>query len=406
MQNTDADKYLDDLIVESRIPVSTLRSTASPYKPSRISISLGSYGEHLASLKLRKFQELPKLSVGRDLSPNTPSCALANLPASIAFPFHASDASTSSPQEEESISPLDTISCDDEDAAKALSTAPSTPWTIPSSPLSASADIPSALDSLQDEDTDTESDRAPSLLSLPNPLSQPSTATAITASTTSNPRIAVIIPEKTESGTSSKCSPSSSRPRSTPRSNSLEVTSNGRNQRKRRRSPSPASRPRIRSLNQEDAVDRMDEKTASKDKGKGTKGNKSLRSLSPNSRKASDELVGPLVQTLVLSGKSSLPTSSIVDGVLDSAPSLKPQRTTEEWTSLIVLTMATRSMFGKAERKGLKNADNETVEDEWYYRPECDSDEDRRETLSIFQRGGGKRRATVQKKQYYWKPVK
>ncbi|KAG8841799.1 hypothetical protein FRB91_004674 [Serendipita sp. 411] len=361
MQNTDADKYLDDLIVESRIPVSTLRSTASPYKPSRISISLGSYGEHLASLKLRKLQELPKLSVGRDLSPNTPSCALANLPASIAFPFHASDASTSSPQEEESISPLDTISCDDEDAAKALSTAPSTPWTIPSSPLSASADIPSALDSLQDEDTDTESDRAPSLLSLPNPLSQPSTVTAIAASTTSNPRIAVIIPEKTESGTSSKCSPSSSRPRSTPRSNSLEVTSNGRNQRKRRRSPSPASRPRIRSLNHEDAVDRMDEKT-SKDKGKGTKGNKSLRSLSPNSRKASDELVGPLVQTLVLSGKSSLPTSSIVDGVLDSAPSLKPQRTTEEWTSLIVLTMATRSMFGKAERKGLKVSSDST---EW-----------------------------------------
>ncbi|KAG8765595.1 hypothetical protein FRC15_006903, partial [Serendipita sp. 397] len=380
MQNTDGDKYLDDLIVESRIPVSTLRSTASPYKPSRISISLGSYGEHLASLKLRKLQELPKLSVGRDLSPNTPSCALANLPASITFPFHASDASTSSPQEEESISPLDPISCDDEDAAKALSTAPSTPWTIPSSPLSASADIPSALDSLQDEDTDTESDRAPSLFSLPNPLSQPSTATAIAASTTSNPRIAVIIPEKTEPETSSKCSRSSSRPRSTPRSNSVERTSNGRNQRKRRRSPSPASRPRIRSLNHEDAVDRMDEKT-SKDKGKGTKVNKSLRSLSPNSRKASDELVGPLVQTLVLSGKSSLPTSSIVDGVLDSAPSLKSQRTTEEWTSLLVLTMATRSMFGKAERNGLKNADNETVEDEWYYRPECDSDEDRRETL-------------------------
>ncbi|KAG8834474.1 hypothetical protein FRC17_008530 [Serendipita sp. 399] len=406
MQNANIDNYLDELITESRLPVSTLRSTASPYKRGRISVSVGNYGEYLASLKLNKFQDVSKLSVAQKSSGTSPSSTSATSLRSIAFPNHASDASILSLQEEESIYSLDPTSCDDEDASKAHSTAPSTPFTVPSSPLSTGADISTALDPLEDEDEETESDRAlsPSCRSKPLPLSTSPVELPPVASSTPDLRIAITAPEITELNASSKPSQSLLKTHNPPRKLvSLEQTTKDRNHRKRRRSPSLTRRSRIRSLDHQELLIYAKEETVPKGKGMKTK---SKSSISSNTRNVCHGLVGPLVQALVLSRKSSLPASAIVNDVLDSDPSLKPQRTIEEWTSLIVLTMGTYAMFGKAERKGLKNADDESVEDEWYYIPENDSDEERRETLRVFQRGEGKRRATLQKKQYYWKPIK
>lgn len=148
----------------------------------------------------------------------------------------------------------------------------------------------------------------------------------------------------------------------------------------------------------------------------------STMGLSPRSSASSKDLVGPLIQVLALSGKSSMTASSIIDEVLSTAPALRTERTPEEWKRLAMITLAGNPMFGKAERSGLKvgalpllclcvlisfdqNADDEAVPDEWFYRPEKDTDKERRATLEVFQRGGGKRRATLEKKQYYWKPV-
>jgi hypothetical protein len=76
--------------------------------------------------------------------------------------------------------------------------------------------------------------------------------------------------------------------------------------------------------------------------------------LSPRSSQALKDLIGPLVQVLALSGKSSMPTSSVVKEMLSSTPSLLSERTFEEWRELAVITMSTNDVFGRAERKGLK----------------------------------------------------
>lgn len=101
-----------------------------------------------------------------------------------------------------------------------------------------------------------------------------------------------------------------------------------------------------------------------------------------------------------------MPTSTLIDEVLSTTPSFRSERSVDEWTALGVRLMNATNVFGRIEGRGLKNADNECVEDEWYYIPENDGDVVRRDMLASFQRGGGKRRATVEKKQYYWKPVR
>jgi len=79
-------------------------------------------------------------------------------------------------------------------------------------------------------------------------------------------------------------------------------------------------------------------------------------SLSPKSHVASEGLIGHLITVLSLAGRSSLPFSKIVEQVLESQPHLLDERPAAEWSELVKRTLnySRNTMFGRAERKGLK----------------------------------------------------
>ena len=79
-------------------------------------------------------------------------------------------------------------------------------------------------------------------------------------------------------------------------------------------------------------------------------------SLSPKSHDASEGLIGHLITVLSLAGRSSLPFSKIVEQVLESQPHLLDERPAAEWSELVKRTLnhSRNTMFGRAERKGLK----------------------------------------------------
>jgi hypothetical protein len=79
-------------------------------------------------------------------------------------------------------------------------------------------------------------------------------------------------------------------------------------------------------------------------------------SLSPKSHAASEGLIGHLITVLSLDGRSSLPFSKIVEQVLESQPHLLDERSAAEWSELVKKTLnySKNTMFGRAERKGLK----------------------------------------------------
>ena len=79
-------------------------------------------------------------------------------------------------------------------------------------------------------------------------------------------------------------------------------------------------------------------------------------SLSPKSHVASEGLIGHLITVLSLAGRSSLPFSKIVEQVLENQPLLLDERPAAEWSELVKRTLnhSRNTMFGRAERKGLK----------------------------------------------------
>ena len=79
-------------------------------------------------------------------------------------------------------------------------------------------------------------------------------------------------------------------------------------------------------------------------------------SLSPKSHAASEGLIGHLITVLSLDGRSALPFSKIVERVLESQPQLLDERPATEWSELVKKTLnhSRNTMFGRAERKGLK----------------------------------------------------
>ncbi|CAG7854917.1 SubName: Full=Uncharacterized protein {ECO:0000313/EMBL:CCA70324.1} [Serendipita indica DSM 11827] len=383
----------DDDAAESRLPVSTLRSTASPYKRAQFTASTNQY----TALWTQMGQNGPKpnLTLGRS---NIHSVLTTPLSVGNEHSDVARDESAirhviihpSSPQRD-SVSETSEI-----DAFDASSNAPSSPLAVPGSPSSSvAADISGAFDTTQDvEDDLTESDhspfeRGPKVYSpFSSPLSSIADTLAERGATPCPPSTVPNPPDESLASSQSEAGPSTSR-------------------RKRPRTPSPPRKAPASRAKGRKSKSEMPVKTSKEKEGSGRKpSRRPLEELSPRSLKAATDLVGPLVQILALSGRSSMPTSTIINELFMTTPSLKSERTSKEWTALVILIMSSHSIFGQAERAGLKNANDEAVEDEWFYRPENDDDHERRETLGAFQRGGGKRRATVEKKQYFWKPVR
>lgn len=343
---------MEDAAIEwksRRIPLSTLRSTASPSKQRQDPSPFSTYLSELALTNITStlvYEEPDSLNLRlKSLSPRH-----SRTPSPTRSAFDASKSSYSGLDHTELHLYIQT---DADDASQVSPTALSSPLIVPSSPSSAAAaDISTALDFCQGEDDLTDIDLPECAIIPSSPFSSPlSTAPNSPVAV----HVAILRPEAdTElSECSEKPKKSRSISRSSEASSGVDATAgSGKKSRKRARSPSPTTDSKsYRRSRVEKKEDKWREALNSK-KGLGSKSK--LEQLSPRSCKSSDELVGPLAQILALCGKSSMPTSDLVRELLDSTPALRSERTLEEWHALVVMTMATYPIFGQAERKGLK----------------------------------------------------
>lgn len=151
-----------------------------------------------------------------------------------------------------------------------------------------------------------------------------------------------------------------------------------------------------------------------------------------------EEMQGMLIETLATSRASSLPASSLYNGLIASRPALKESAsllgegpmTKKEWTTAIedILEAGCQSsgVFGKVESNlkvwclvvmystGIERilclvafqvaADHE-VETQWFYVPEKDEDQERATLIKSMMPRPGKRSETKKSKQYYWRPL-
>ncbi|PVF94044.1 hypothetical protein CPB86DRAFT_818296 [Serendipita vermifera] len=405
MQPSDQTEFTE-VILESRIPISTLRSTASPYKQGYLrSTMFNQYLAELTSLNSRTRLDLVERFVGQSEEKKGLGTSTSSQQSNVSTE-NASVSTNSTSIQSWSINSSPSIDLDAKYAYKAPSEAPSSPFAVPSSPSSYAADFSSELDIEHDGDDITESDHLE--ISIP-PVSDKENSSPFSSPLSTAPDSPLsqtkVVFSSLDTTISAPQSPLQQSPSESAQLRPEEdVLPRATNVKKRARSPSPN---RMKNSHQRKPSKResgdfwkeggLRNSTSNKDLGIGT-------SSLPSD--VSKELIGSLIQILALSGRSSMQTSKIVEEMLASSPSLRSERSAEEWTSICIGIMSVKPVFGRADSKGLKNADNESIEDEWYYRPEDDEDDERREMLGGFQRGGGKRRATVQKKQYYWKPVR
>lgn len=335
-----------DLCWESHIPVSALRSTASPCKKRP---GPSPFSNYLSELALANITNRINTTV-LPLKLTSPPLCESGSPSSSTDAF---DASRSSDADSSHVQTYSEVRSDAENASQLSPTTLSSPLVVPSSPSSAAGDISAALDFCQDEDAMTDIDLPECAILQNSPFSSPlSTApnspalihvAIIPLETNSPPLLTTVLPGRPKKSRRAS--------RSSEVSSEFDTASNlGNTGRKRARSPSPTLSSNSYRRSRPDmtvGVRKADAKSSHQPKT-------SLDKLSPRLAKSSTDLIGPLVQILALSGKSSMPTSSLVRDLLDSTPALRSDRTVEEWTALAVRTMTTYPVFGQAERKGLK----------------------------------------------------
>ncbi|CCM03876.1 uncharacterized protein FIBRA_06027 [Fibroporia radiculosa] len=128
------------------------------------------------------------------------------------------------------------------------------------------------------------------------------------------------------------------------------------------------------------------------------------------------ELQGMLIETLATSRASSLPASSLYNGIIASRPALKdsPSISTggcmskNEWIAVIEDVLETgckaSGVFDKVENNGKGSADH-MLEAQWFYVPEKDDDQERATLIRSMMPRPGKRSETKKSKQYYWRPL-
>jgi len=122
------------------------------------------------------------------------------------------------------------------------------------------------------------------------------------------------------------------------------------------------------------------------------------------------EICGMLIETMALSRASSLPLSSLYKMVMQTQPSLRSQRSEQEW--LIVFARVLQEgeaghgsgVFGKVESSG-KDDSNRPLEAQWFYVPEQDQDQERAALIRSMMPRPAKRTETKKYKQYYWRPL-
>lgn len=375
-----------DLAQDSRLPMSTLRSTASPYKRIQDPSLFKTYLSQLDRCQLMlpfDLENKPFPSpLTRALSDNSSGYVLSSISPKSAssqkfsksshlYRYFITENAILEPENASTLSP--------EHCSQSL--ASGSPL-VPSSPISSvfAADISSYTDSCiadfpddlsdppnnltssfsggegDNDDAATESDyfiepivpfnssfASSSQSPFSSPLSSvPSSPIMIREKTTlPEPNIRKPVPETSKHGIEGLCQLKGSR------------------NRKRSRSPSPipqrSRKARIKKhhnsgTNGLAATEETDEK-------RGERHSSSQISpipFSQQSQRSSEELIGPLAQILAFSTKSSLTTSNVIHELLASLPSLRNERTVDQWTTLIVTIMSTNGVFGRAESNGVK----------------------------------------------------
>jgi len=119
------------------------------------------------------------------------------------------------------------------------------------------------------------------------------------------------------------------------------------------------------------------------------------------------EICGMLIETMALSRASSLPLSSLYKMVMQTQPSLKSQRSEQEWLAMFAQVLQKgrgSGVFGKVESSG-KDDSNRPLEAQWFYVPEKDEDKDRAALIKSMMPRPAKRTETKKYKQYYYRPL-
>lgn len=132
--------------------------------------------------------------------------------------------------------------------------------------------------------------------------------------------------------------------------------------------------------------------------------------LDVEARELHATVCGLVIETMATSRASSLPASSIFKLVMGSQPSLKSQRSEQDWLRIFERVLrdgaADRGsgVFGKVESSG-KDASGRPLEAQWFYVPERDEDQERAALIRSMMPRPGKRTETMKYKQYYWRPL-
>jgi len=115
------------------------------------------------------------------------------------------------------------------------------------------------------------------------------------------------------------------------------------------------------------------------------------------------EIAEMLVEAVVFSGKTSATITDIIQQLVSVHPAVwtcaNPQDNTQH-RERIQECLVAHAFFGRVERK-VKDASNRRVEDKWYYAPDLDANELRRETFGGLTRQA--RRCTLRDNQYFFR---
>ncbi|KAG5640299.1 hypothetical protein DXG03_009328 [Asterophora parasitica] len=131
----------------------------------------------------------------------------------------------------------------------------------------------------------------------------------------------------------------------------------------------------------------------------------------PETQALDAEITGMLIETMATSRASCLPASTLYKNVMQSRPSLKAERTEEEWMCVILrvlnegeVSTGGSGVFGKVE-SSFKDDSDRPLEAQWFYVPELDGDQERATLIRSMMPRAGKRSETKKYKQYYYRPL-
>lgn len=120
------------------------------------------------------------------------------------------------------------------------------------------------------------------------------------------------------------------------------------------------------------------------------------------------ELQGMVIESFTVSRASALPASALYRSITDNRPSLKTERSQEEWMELIEAVLeegqSNSGVFGKVE-SSFKDDSDRALEAKWFYVPERDVDQERATLISSMMPRAAKRTETKKYKQYYYQPL-